>query len=231
MQDELTKHGLKIYKTMSDRKHNFGEKFREILIEIGIIVFAVTLSIYVHSWSEHRHEQKEVREFMKGLKADLAEDMRLVNDSRKITANVQNNFDYVYRLKKNEVPDSILHHHFIYDLVTTHLNSARYEGFKSSGKIGNIENDSLKENILVYYQQTMPGITDYEEMGNGLQQKLLDFEVEKSNLSINDFLVIPKVRSLLQLSIHNLTNSIDIYDSATTQAKKIITQIDKELTH
>jgi hypothetical protein len=134
MQDELTKHGLKIYKTMSDRKYTFGEKFKEILIEIAIIVFAVTLSIYFHSWSEHHREQKEVREFIKGLKNDLTEDIRLMADSRATTANVQKNFADAFHLKKGQLPDSTLHHYFIYNLVSTHLNSARYEGFTSTAQ-------------------------------------------------------------------------------------------------
>src|SRR5262249_19026430 len=134
MQDELTKHGLKIYKTMADRKHSFGEKLKEILIEVFIIVFAVTLSIYLHSWSEHHREQKEVHEFLRGLKIDLTDDMRQIKEGRSTTAHVQKNFRYASGLHKGQLPDSILDHYFIYDEVTTHLNSARYEGFKSSGK-------------------------------------------------------------------------------------------------
>ena len=230
MQDELTKHGLKLYKTMADRKHSFGEKFKEILIEVFIIVFAVTLSIYVHEWSEHRHEQKEVKEFLKGLKGDLADDIRLIKDSRNTTLGVLKNFDYVYHLKKNQLPDSIVHHYFLYNLVSTHLNSARYEGFKSSGRIGNIEDDNLKQNILIYYQQTMPNMGDNEGVGNQFQEKLLAYEIDRSDLSINDFLFTPKARSFLQLSVHNLGNTIDSYDSAMIQANKMIKQIDTELT-
>jgi hypothetical protein len=229
MQDELTKHGLKIYKTMADRKHSFGEKLKEILIEIFIIVFAVTLSIYLHGWSESRHEQKEVKEFLRGLKGDLADDIKLLKDSRHTTARVQSNFDTAYHLKQNQVPDSILHRYFIYDAVTTHLNSARYEGFKSSGKMENIEDDSLKQNILIYYQQTMSNLTDDENIGNDFQLKLLDWEIEKSDISINLFLGTAKARSLLQLSAHNLRNTLELYDTAVTQATKLIHRIDNQL--
>jgi hypothetical protein len=45
MQDEVLKHTEKIYKTAKSAQHSFGEKIREIIIEIFIIVFAVTLSI------------------------------------------------------------------------------------------------------------------------------------------------------------------------------------------
>jgi hypothetical protein len=229
MQDELTKHGLKIYKTMADRKHTFGEKLREILIEIFIIVFAVTLSIWLHSWSENRHEQKEVKEFLRGLKIDLTDDIRVIRHSWMNIAEVDSNFSIAYMLEKGQKPDSIVHHYFRYSEMITHINNARYEGFKSSGKMGNIGNDSLRENILVYYQQTIPNLARNEEFANMLQQKLLDFEIEKSNISINDWLANPKTKSFLQLSTNNLGNSLDSYDLATRQAKHLITQIDKEI--
>lgn len=229
MQDELTKHGLKLYKTMADRKHSFGEKFKEILIEIGIIVFAVSLSIYLHGWSEHRHEQKEVHEFLLGLRTDLTDDIRQIEDGRKTIAKVAKNFDTASRMKQGQLPDSTLDHYFIYHEVTTHLNTARYEGFKSSGKLGNIENDSLRETILVYYQQLLPGVSDDETFGNGMQQKLLDFEIENAMLPKNKFLAIGKTKAMLQLTANNLGNTVDMYDTAMSQARRILQQIDREL--
>jgi hypothetical protein len=229
MQDELTKHGLKLYKTMADRKHSFGEKLKEILIEIGIIVFAVTLSIYFHGWSEHRHEQKEVHEFLRGLKTDLNDDIRQIEDGRKTIAKVAKNFDEASRMKQGQLPDSTLDHYFIYHEVTTHLNTARYEGFKSSGKLGNIENDSLRETILVYYQQLLPGVGDDENFGNGMQQKLLDFEIENATLPKNKFLAIGKTKAMLQLTANNLGNTVDMYDTTISQARRILKQIDKEI--
>ena len=49
----------KKYNEIKIQKHSFGEKAKEIIIEILIIVFAVTLSIWLHSWSEERYQQKE----------------------------------------------------------------------------------------------------------------------------------------------------------------------------
>ena len=70
MQDEVLKHTEKIYKTIKNKKHSLKDKLKEIIIEILIIVFAVTLSIYLHSWSEHNHQEKEVTEFLIDLKSD-----------------------------------------------------------------------------------------------------------------------------------------------------------------
>jgi len=229
MQDELTKHGLKIYKTMTDRKHSFGEKLKEIIIEILIIVFAVTLSIWLHSWSEHRHEQKEVKEFLRGLKGDLADDIRQMNESHEVFGRVQNGFSHAYQLKKGEMPDSSVKKLFYYNILVTHANTARYEGFKSSSKLSLIEEDSLRQNILVYYQQLLPAISYNENFVNQLEQQLLDFNIDKSNLSENDFLDLPKTRSLLQLTVGNIDNCVGRYNTAVRKANVVIKQIDHEI--
>src|ERR1700733_11208973 len=83
MQDEVLKHMEKIYKTVKSSQHSFGEKGKEISIEIFIIVFAVTLSIWLHSWSEHRNQQAEVRDFFIDLKGDLTKDIKSITEKKK----------------------------------------------------------------------------------------------------------------------------------------------------
>lgn len=229
MQDEVTKHGLKIYKTMKDSKRSLGEKLKEIVIEILIIVFAVTLSIWLHSWSEHRHEQKEVKEFLRGLKGDLADDIRQMMDSREVFGRVQDHFSRAYQLKKGEMPDSSLKKLFYYNILVTHANTARYEGFKSSSKLSLIEEDSLRQNILVYYQQLLPAISYNENFVNQLEQQLLDFNIDKSNLPENDFLDLPKTRTLLQFTVNSIINCAGRYDTAVRKIDVIIKQIDHEI--
>jgi hypothetical protein len=227
MQDELTKHGLKIYKTMTDRKHSFGEKLREILIEILIIVFAVTLSIGLHSWSEHQREQKEVHEFLRGLKVDLNEDILLLKQNHDTIAVVDKNFATAFQLRKNQLPDSLVHHYFYYSMVVTNPNNARYEGFKSSGKLGNIEDDSLREAILVYYQRTAPDIIEHEGLVNKLQEKILDYQIDKTDIPINEFVAITKVKGMLQIATQNTQHSLYLYEKSIKQVKKIIGLIDR----
>ena len=107
MQDEVAKHTKKIYHAMKDTQHGFWDKVKEVTIEIFIIVFAVTLSIWLHSWSDHRHEQKETSEFLKGLKDDLANDVRLLQDSRKTVAHLDSNFRSLLTLDHNIALDTI----------------------------------------------------------------------------------------------------------------------------
>ncbi len=233
MQEEITKHGRKIYKTAKNNNHSLGEKLKEIIIEVLIIVFAVTLSISLHSWAEHRHEQKEVREFLSGLKNDLGKDIKLIEQHKNIIAGLNANYHFLSSLANNRSvnnpADTIPARYFSFEIPVTQPNIGRYEGFKSSGKIGSIEARGLKESILVYYQQTMPDLVYGENYVNTVQLKIMDLFVDRNDkMPVIDFIRTRKMQSLLLLCINNFEVNLKAYDRALEQVKKIITEIDKE---
>lgn len=232
MEDEITKHTKKIYNTVKDSKHTFGEKVREIIIEIFIIVFAVTLSIWLHSWSEHRHEQSEAMFFLNGLKEDLNKDIDLLEKNKSIINYLDSNYNFLLLLTKNQIADSNvnaeIHKHLIYTLTSTHPNNGRYDGFKSSGRLETIENDNLKENILVFYQQTLPKLISSEDYVNSLQLKILDLDIDKDNkMPIAEFVRTEKMQGLFGLGSHNFKVTVQYYDEAIKQAKEIISEIER----
>ncbi len=229
MHDEVAKHTKKIYDAAKNRKHSFGEKLKEIVIEIFIIVFAVTLSIWFHSWSDHRHEQDEVKEFLRGLKDDLTEDIKQLETNKNVITRLDSNFHFLRSLHKTDktISDSFISLDF--DLRVTRPNIGRYEGFKSSGKIGTIENDSVKEKILVFYEQTIPDLVYGENFVNDLQTKILNLEIDDhSEMPLRDFVTLAKMKILLHVAIQNFEVNIRGYDNTIKQAKWIIAEIDKE---
>lgn len=232
MQEEVTKHTKEIYRALKSREHHLWEKIIDVAVEIFIIVFAVTLSIWLHNWSDHRREQFETDEFLTGLKSDLAKDIQLLEDNKRVSARVDSNFTYLFTLGTtgaiDTASDRLISHHLAFEMNATHANVGRYEGFKSSGKIGTIESDSLKQSILVYYQQTIPGIDDLEGVVNSFQSKIIDMEVSKKDKeSMASVAKTFKMQALLQFATENLDGIIRTYDSAQLDAKKIIVMIDK----
>ena len=181
MQDEVSKHTRKIYREVTNREHSFWEKTREVFIEILIIVFAVTLSIWLHNWSDHREEQRQTDQFLAGIKADLAKDIQIMDENKEGYKLVQRNFRYLEVLDSTKAVDTIgeqvIANHLDFENRTTHANVARYEGFKSNGKIGSIDDDSLRQAILLYYQQTVPAVNDEEEVVNTFQTRLMEAEI------------------------------------------------------
>lgn len=225
MEDEVVKHTKKLYETVKNTNSTSAEKIKEIFIEIFIIIIAVTVSVWLHSWSEHRHEQKEATEFLQGLKYDLNQDIQLLEANKSSSSNLDSNFNFMLTIKNNQIGDPIkkatINSRLSFDLRLTRPNIGRYEGFKSSGKIGTIQNDSLKESILKYYEQTIPDLVYAENYINSIQSKILDLELDKSDkMSISDFVTSEKMQSLFGFGAHNFEVVIVRYNNAISQAKK-----------
>ena len=234
MQDEVTKHALKVYETMKRPGKNFWEKLREVTIEILIIVFAVTLSIWLHNWSDHRAQQKETADFLVGLKGDLTKDIQVIQENKQWYMGSDSDFRYLEMLISTNgidtASDKSVRHYLNFAIRRTHPDIARYEGFKSSGKIGTIDEDSLKQEILSYYQLTMPLLNDQEDVANDFQSQLTAAELSKGESeSFRQLAKSFKVQGLLELSRKNIDLAIVGYTGAQEQARKIIRMIEMHL--
>jgi hypothetical protein len=73
-EQEVIKHTKKVF-TVWGSKKSFWHKLGEFVLEMLIIVFAITLSIYLHDRSVKKHQDHETKEFLLGLKEDLKTDI------------------------------------------------------------------------------------------------------------------------------------------------------------
>lgn len=242
MQDEVLKHTKKIIKTMGNKNHSFSDKLKEIGIEILIIVFAVTLSIKLHEWSEHRHQQKEAKEFLSDLRKDLTDDIENMTALQKqLSSTIE---DKTYMLKMTE---------FLYDSMRNSIDSVKfktlvqnkmtisglsrsnisgnYEGFKSSGKIGFVENKKIKILMLKYYQQLIPTISEAEKYYNlnlsnsGDAAAQLSGEGKKGK----EILLNPKMKFYYNVTLIQASNIINSYNELIKTARELDSNISKEI--
>ncbi|WDF63009.1 DUF6090 family protein [Flavobacterium sp. KACC 22763] len=233
MQEEITKHSNKIYKTVKNTEHTLGEKVKEIIIEIFIIVFAVTLSIWLHGWSEHRHQQEEVSVFLANMKNDLKNDVESIDreihayqktnaDYEKILALTPSQLDSIYKSKgKVNFP---IHSH------GQTLTIGNYESFKSSGKLGYIEDEKLKQKILNYYQIFVPAANEVDKMYTEFLFKCFDKEIENADKPEKELYSDPKYKKTLAYLVKLGKNNIRVYKENTKPlAVELIKEIDKEL--
>ncbi|MBF4466806.1 DUF6090 family protein [Flavobacterium sp. LC2016-12] len=232
MQDEIIKHSKKIYSEMNNKNHSFKEKAKEVLAEILIIVFAVSLSIWLHSWSEERHEHKDAQTFLIGLKEDLQNDISNLEETKKKLDKTQQQISFALHLTPKKIDSIKANHQQIQsgtNLINTIVNNGRYEGFKSSGKINTIENQNVRNQILSYYQQTIPQIVHVEASYDKLTSKYVDLLLSgKEDEDINTTVLKQKTKIILS-GINDFTKyNQKPYEDAIKQAREIIKEIDKE---
>jgi len=229
MQDEVTKHSRRIFRTMKSRQKTFMDKVKEVSVEIFIIVFSVTLSIWLHSWSQHRHQQLETAEFLADLKDDLNKDIEGMASQKDKRTETMKQYSLLAAYTKKQV-DSLsaanASVNFPIDLTIRKTNNGNYEGFRSSGKIGYIENKNLKKLILKYYQEAMPSLEDVEKYYNTRVNRTE--ELITGAKKENDVFLDPVVKTSLSIALQIAENNKRAYEEITNQAKAIIVEIEKE---
>jgi hypothetical protein len=240
-ENEIVKHVEAAYKAAKDPEKNWLHKLKEILIEIFIIVFAVTLSIWFHNWSDSLHERKEEREFLVGLQKDIHDDLESAKSSRVFYARQLYKLRYFLRVGAGEPlnADSMLTYQDVFFSNTT-LDApiSRYEALKGSGKFGIIENKELLNNIIDLHEGTFKRVqlldgyyTDYTvRMGTFIQSHGQLSQTYDKIANAQELMRMSEMRFLLVYGISSITaNVLSAHDSCIAKCHQLISEIGKEL--
>jgi hypothetical protein len=234
-QQEIIDHTKEALSVLGDKKKSIWHRTKEFLLEIIIIVFAVTVSIWFHDLNEARHQQKEVKEFLSGLKSDLLEDITEMESDKRSYAQALRMVEYIINLKKGQSvsKDSLQNSNFFFSYTQLTVNSARLEGFKSSGKLGFIENHELQQNILSFYQEKIPNLLISTERYNVQKENLMEYifknrkRVTDTTSNLVDIMGSDEVLYRMQ-SLYIAQVVLQRYDLSIQTAKKIVEDIDAE---
>jgi hypothetical protein len=239
-EDEIIKHTKKAYSIFASEEGNWMHKLKEIGIEIIIIVFAVSISIWLHNWSESRHEEKEEREFFTGLKKDLEADISNMTNSRNFYINTLQGIRYFLGAAEVSIlnQDSVNKYSGIF-FNSTDLDPhiARYEGLKSSGKFKIIENKELLNNIISLHESIIQRIQDLNDKYYRHHEKIETLVAQNVQLGKNGQVLNPAaivVRSDFKILVNKsggliANNLIAIHETGIRKCREIISQIDEEL--
>jgi len=235
-EQEVIKHTKKVYKIWHSKEHSVWQKVKDFLLEIFIIVFAISLSIWFHNKSEHTHQQEDVKQFLLGLKSDLGRDLDEMQEDIESYQSQKTIFNYITGIKLNQSLNNdtlIKYQKWLFNYAALNPNDGRFEGFKSSGKIATIENNELQNDILDFYQEDIVALRNNTTSYINIKMKFYDFifknrkKLTDSTTNMNTILAMDEAQNIcLPLSYPNET--LSRYDTCVNKAKKIIAEINKE---
>ncbi len=234
MEQEIVKHTRRIFSISGKSNQSFIQKAKEITIEIFIIVFAVTFSIWLHGVTEHSKEQKEVRTFLENIRKDLIKDLKWLKADAKTYKQADIGYKNILQLTHSKI-DSMnrvnsFNISFPIFILLNKINNANYEGFKSNSKIGNIENDELRMAILGYYQQDAPTTIEAKNLYNEYLLKTIDDLNEHADKTDDEFYLSPQFKSKINYLVMIEEMVIKFYEETTIKhATELIKKIDAEL--
>jgi hypothetical protein len=235
-ESEVSKHIKRTYKIWKKPGINWKEKLTETIVEILIIVFAVSLSLYLERWREKQHDRQIEKNFLTGLRYDLKSDIGEMSSDANFYILEANAFRYFYTAK-NYSPDSVQAYKVtLSDFTQLTPNTNRYEALKSSGKLDVIENSQLLDSIANLYQDEIPGLIEV------FIKPFNEFKSHELMPFLDNHLVIDSngnqnLEQVLKMSIaRNYLSRWDYperiagkYNKVISASKNIITLIDEEL--
>lgn len=233
MENEIRKHVHKIIDEAGNRKKSVWKRIGEIIIEMLIIVFAVSLAVFFERQRELNHDQHEVKEFLTGLRGDLRNDIHEMEGDKLGYQQQAKWFNY-FATEKRPNRDTVRTYQWvIWNTIGLLVNNGRYEGFKASGKINTIRNEELRNCILDLYQETLIALTNNTNGYNSLKKEFqqLIYKYRKNELQAGDNLVdILQDQQIKNYCFHlRYTNEpIRRYDNAIKSSERIIELINAE---
>ena len=228
MQEDIIKHMKRAIAVVNDPHSSLWKKGREILIEVAIIVFAVSVSMSLHTWNTSRQQRNEVKEFLADLKEDLNKDKNNRIGEKTRLEEAMQAIAQIRSLTPAKLAD-IRAMELTVHLINRKTFSGNYDGFKSSGKIGYIHNKALKSAILSYYQESMPSLDQIEQFRNKQGVEIIEL-VGETNMKAHQF-NNPRVRTKRGFVEQATRSLIESYKICVGQAEIIVAEIDKELKH
>lgn len=232
---EVAKSTKKIIETIKDKEKKNWHKVKEMTLEIAVIIFAVTLSIAFHSWSEARNEQHQVHSFLKGVRVDLKKDIAEMKQDIDAYHNQKRAFFYLGNISKDQFAhrDSLQHYApYFYNFTGYAGNNGRYEGFKSSGKIGFINNEDLQNSILDLYEEKIPRLIISTDFYKTQKLKFTDYITEKAvnypHGNTTKVMASNPIKTRSQIYLSSVNQIIGNYESCLSEMEAIVKAIDKE---
>ena len=234
MEDEIGKHTKEILSVSKEKTGSFKEKMGKIALEIVIIVFSIMVSLWLDNWNDKRKERTEVKEFLADLSEDLTQDTATIKSRMNKLKPYVKEYIFALNLTSGQLDSMKKAKGTVYlnfDFIPFQLNEGNYQGFKSSGKIGFIDNKDLKKQILAYHEQIIPGLKEVEKIHMEHQKALRNtfFGGIYSEKSAKQTFTDPLVKAELNAAKVFSDLMVQFSELSLQQADSLLLLIHKEL--
>ncbi len=158
-EEKIIQHSQKAVDLLKNTSKSIKEKIVGFLEEIVIIIIAVSLTLAFHNWNDHRNEKEIARNFLVGIRQDLVKTAADLKYNVKDYQPTVDYYDTVWRQINTRKINAAWIDSNSGSLINTSyfgFDGSRFEGFKSSGYLRLITNDSLLKALTETYSGDLP---------------------------------------------------------------------------
>ena len=146
-------------------------------------------------------------------------------------------FNYILSVKANQslLDDSLKKYQaWLFNITRLQQNNGRFEGFKSSGKIGTIEDKKLLDNIMDLYQENIPDLLVSTDAYISRKNQLLDYVMRNrksttdSTTNMTTILHADEAKNICSSLVASANEIIGRYDICIEKMRNIVSQIESK---
>ncbi len=237
-EEKIIKHSEKAVHTLINRELPWKKKIKEVMLEILIIVFAVSITLMFHNWNDNRHENQIEREFLIGIKEDLKTEAAKLDENIKYFQPTVDYYNTVLKQINSNKIDTQYVDKNSWHLTNTYYyvaNNGRFESFKSSGYLRLITNQELAKDLMSLFTIAIPFQEDidknlYTKRGNDYDNYIGSKGISDSNIThVSKLFNDPAVRYQILRYAKSFNERKTQQAELANQIREIIKEIDKEL--
>lgn len=202
------------------------KKLGAIAVEVAIIVFSLVLANALHNYSLRKHQEEECKIFLQGLKEDLKADISTLKENILFYKEADSSYRYLNNLPSiSELNKGRLNYSLsgISTSCSFRPHSSRYEGFKSSGKLLQIEDQKLLYNILLLYQEKIQNLGLSENAWLSSHNRLMNYLMEETDIDINNIETAVAHKIFNQRKVKNYTSVLIPWDQLLERYQEVLT--------
>jgi hypothetical protein len=231
-EEKVIQHTEKILHTVGNKGLTWRAKVKEVILEICIIVFAVSLTLFLHNWNDSLHERRLAKEFLIGIRQDLKLDSERLAYQIDFFKPIIHYYGELRReILANKIDAAYADTNSTLLAVDSHFSfdNGRFESFKSSGYLRLIENQKLSTDLTNLFTVYLPTevFRDREYFG----KRLDDFEKYfiEMHPGINDSSGGIKVSPLLKDPVikYEIWINYEVFCNKVKQKSEVIDKINQ----
>jgi len=239
-EEKIREHAKQALKSLTNKKKKWKERLRDFLWEIFIIVVAINLTLWFHSWSDKKHDRELEKNFLIGTRNDLSEVTQTLKNNLIFFQHVLDYYDSIctqidsHRIDKAYVDTNS------WNLVETMyftFDNSRFENFKSSGYLRLIENDSLSKAITRLYTVRLPWeINKDEKTFDKRESNFMAYIGSRARIDSSGMMTVSNLLNAPEVQFHikwqKILLNIDWKyqrKEAIQEVEQVINEIDQEL--
>ena len=188
-------------------------------VELITVIIGISIAFSLNNWNESRKDRNQEKKYIRALLTDLEKDQERLQELLDTSQYYLSRTERLIRLvnKKDFMSDSIGYYlGSTYTFASFKPNDNTFEGLRSSGRIGLIEDFALRQKIIHHYNQHYGECQNFDDFfKNFLEGQLMPLILK--NVDFRMFPLIGNSEFIRDTYFINLMYSSQYYQSTRIQ--------------